>query len=584
MEQLLALAMRSLVVSHDMYSLLASLEYRRSRQEKQTMATEDDTSNGGAASSSGRPVDYATMEECGEKYGDLQAMDMVRIVGLTSDRGRELNGRVGTIESIDKGGKLDGTANPYVALREDGRYKVKVEFEETVGREVRPGSTSSTPETRTYLLKRENLEMHSVGFGTLARSAEGRAALGKAGLSRVETTAEHDAREPETAGWFPAILQGDTERTREILEYVRGRYATTDAAEFNLDANGDSALMGAIQSDHVDIVRILPEFGADPNKTCQVPMMRRFNLTYLSMAIMLAEKGDNGEESVNALLDSGRADVNVSSPHKGTPLGIASRIETDHNLRMRLCRKLLELGADPNQVIDAGMPGMPGRNETTVLIGTVAMPSGKYSEEHRLELMRLLLDNGADPGKVVHMDRGGEACTILHIAVSRREVEIVRCLLSYEKGRAAVNVRRRDRDATLNGTPGDGETALAMCLAGPQTLSSYKEARDIAVQLLQAGADPSITDNVGISAEMWMNDPVDKNRALKKLWKKSLGKDPAKFWDASSGIIRSFIDDGKDEGVQCADCRTWLDDTEQERFSHCSKCKKVHCKCILNCC
>ena len=39
----------------------------------------------------------------------------------------------------------------------------------------------------------------------------------------IRSTAEREAEDPETAGFFPAILQGDEKRAREILEVHKKR-------------------------------------------------------------------------------------------------------------------------------------------------------------------------------------------------------------------------------------------------------------------------------------------------------------------------------------------------------------------------
>ena len=104
--------------------------------------------------------DIATIERIA-KHGELQAMDRVEIVGLTSGKGLDLNGRTGTVRAIS--GTNDGRVNPYVARLPDGRYKIDVEYEETKGREVKPGSYSPSKEIKTFSLKRENLVMLDVG-------------------------------------------------------------------------------------------------------------------------------------------------------------------------------------------------------------------------------------------------------------------------------------------------------------------------------------------------------------------------------------------------------------------------------------
>jgi len=91
------------------------------------------------------------------KHGELQAMDKVEIVGLTSEKGRHLNGRIAIVNGIDSDEKNDGNSNPYLAKQEDGRYKVTVEFDETKGKEIRPGVNKSTGKLKSYSLNRENL-------------------------------------------------------------------------------------------------------------------------------------------------------------------------------------------------------------------------------------------------------------------------------------------------------------------------------------------------------------------------------------------------------------------------------------------
>lgn len=132
------------------------------------------------------------------KTGELQAMDKVQIVGLTSEKGRQLNGREGTIRALNPD-RNDGNSNPYIALQPDGRYKVEVDFDETIGREKTPGYFSSSAVTKVVSLKRENLVMKDVGPGTIARDPEGKAILNRHGLN-VSSTAEREAADPATAG------------------------------------------------------------------------------------------------------------------------------------------------------------------------------------------------------------------------------------------------------------------------------------------------------------------------------------------------------------------------------------------------
>ena len=110
-----------------------------------------------------------------------------------------------------------------------------------------------------------------------------------------------------------------------------------------------TALLGAIQKGHLDIVRVLLEFGANPDRIFNAPIMREYHLSYLNMAIMLMDKSDAGEDIVHALIDAG-ADVN-SSGRKGTPLSLAAIGAPNHEVRMRISRKLLDKGANPNLLV-----------------------------------------------------------------------------------------------------------------------------------------------------------------------------------------------------------------------------------------
>jgi len=514
------------------------------------------------------------MEDLGDKEGDLQAMDVVRVVGLTSEKGQKINGRTGTVRAI--AGENDGTANPFVARMPDGRYSIEVELAETANEEIGPGRFRHKPKTKTYSLKRENLERVSVGIGSIARTREGAAQMRAMGLS-VETTAEGEARDPGVAGWFPAILQGDAKRTREILEHVRGSRVFADGryADFCFDATGDTALTGAIQKGHLDVVKVLVEFGTDVNRISNMPMMREYHLSYFNMAVMLIEQVKNGEEIFNFLVESG-ADVNSNSI-KGTPLALATLIKSDHNLRMRVCRKLLEKGADPNVIMNSTPPRLGGPTESTVLAGVACREVGNYTEANRLELLKLLLDFGADPGQELTLKYAGryERCTPIHNVASRRQAEVMRLLLSTGKGKAAVDIAHREWIPA--DSHDDGETALTMVVG--RDLCECQANRDIAVQLLAAGANPDIKNAAGISPSMWLNDPDPEHAELKRLVKKSKGKGSS-FWDLNSPEIKAFIESGVDSIHQCAQCLIWSDQlggfAANTKFSRCSKCKRTH--------
>jgi ankyrin repeat protein len=291
------------------------------------------------------------------------------------------------------------------------------------------------------------------------------------------------------------------------------------------------------------------------------------------MAITLINMGKDKKERkdreaiVNLLLDAG-ADISSESCN-GTPLALACNIESNHAMRLRLARRILDLGADPNQICSNEM-GI----QTTPLILVSSKERGCYSESDCLDMMKMLLEFGADPGIVVSLpDR--ETCTVIHTVVSRRQAQVLECLLSTEKGRAAVDVPRRDFQPTLPGEKsGDGETALIMAVAGPD-LNKYKANRECAVLLLKAGANPEIKDSQGISAALWLKDP-QKHRELGKLVKKARRQGPS-FWDSEE--VKAFI--GGDDGRRhCPQCLVWSDQKREfvgqksSGFQRCSRCQK----------
>lgn len=175
----------------------------------------------------------------------------------------------------------------------------------------------------------------------------------------MSSTAEREAECPEIAGFFPAILQGDETRAREILQYLKDEGSCMDdnVADQLLDATGDAPLVGAIQYGHIGIVRLLLEYGADPNRRCTMPVMRGSGMTYFNLALLLFDNIENAEEIVYALIDGG-GDVHAMSD-KGTPLTSAVKIQSDHAARMRVCRKLLDV--EPIQIKSSRFRSMASR-------------------------------------------------------------------------------------------------------------------------------------------------------------------------------------------------------------------------------
>lgn len=369
------------------------------------------------------------------------------------------------------------------------------------------------------------------------------------------------------------------------MDVIKSR-GVSDPANQLLDATGDAALIGGINYGHLNIVKLLLEYGARPNQICNIPALRGQNITYFNLAIitydMVAKSKSHevAEDIITTLLDGG-GDVHVMATGKGAPLASAAKIKSNHAARMRIMRKILEKGADPNQIIE--MEGFPGiRNEALILPNACSEELGAYTEEDRLEMVQLLLDHGADPGKFLNIGMTGETCNTIHIVVSRKQNEVLRKLLSCEKGRAAVNAKRLQKVQYPGENNGNGETAITMCVSC-DSLEQYKASRDIAVQLLKAGADIDIEDHIGLSASVWLKDrhpekPHAKKKELDELVKKSKEFGPS-FWD-DSDEVRAFIEEGVSDLVCCDNCGCWADaefaDGRQLSFQRCSRCKKVY--------
>ena len=96
--------------------------------------------------------------------GELFFGDIVLIKGLTSEKGRHLNGKKGSILISDEAmrrAKEGSTGNDTrVALNNNGRYNVSIQMSEGVEvKEVGPSQYYAKERTETYKLKRENLEL-----------------------------------------------------------------------------------------------------------------------------------------------------------------------------------------------------------------------------------------------------------------------------------------------------------------------------------------------------------------------------------------------------------------------------------------
>ena len=136
---------------------------------------------------------------------------------------------------------------------------------------------------------------------------------------------------------------------------------------------GESPLLYAAQNRHIDVAKLLIEGGADPNKTSECGKTPLFH----------AAKNEY-KEMVEVLLDAG-SDPNMAEDNYGSiPLHMAAM-----KGRKRVAKLLLERGSEVN--------GFGGRLRITPL--TLA------AKNNQIEVAKLLLASGADPNIADNTDR-----------------------------------------------------------------------------------------------------------------------------------------------------------------------------------
>ena len=251
----------------------------------------------------------------------------------------------------------------------------------------------------------------------------------KKGKSWFKTDISRD----EDQLWHQASF-GKIEEVRRLLS----------SGMLNVNCSGSSTrnmttpLLEAADRGHKEVVTILLEKGAKPNKVHQS------GKTPLLVAV---DRGHN--EVVKLLLDAG-ADLE-NDTYRHTPLSCASLY--GHKV---IAKILLEKGAKADN---------PSRNGSTPLYEAL------YSKN--LEIVQLLLKYGADPNRA-----GFRGFPPLHVAVDHDLKDVIKILL--DKG-ADPNKAWRE----------GGQTALHY--------AAFDGNMDVFQLLLDRGADPNKEDNKGIT-------------------------------------------------------------------------------------
>jgi ankyrin repeat protein len=334
-------------------------------------------------------------------------------------------------------------------------------------------------------------------------AASREAARDRLGMLKVEYSAESFVKQ---------AAEGDTIAVKTFL-----------AAGMNINARnekGSTALMAAAYSGQTETAQALLAAGADPNLTIpgivshsalsnaagrgDIATMKvliaagaQVELKVLQQETALISAAYNGQRDAVLLLLDNKANIEARSSSRGTAL-VAAACEG----KSEVARALLERGADAranngtppqtNSVLhcaamrgDPQLMGLlldkgadinaPGSNGYTPLARAIADTSSSASSDGRRAGALFLIERGADVN-IVAGERNADF-TSLWLAVSRRQIEIVRALLA--KGADPNKMTRQDPPlitALRNVTP---------------------ESVEIAMLLIDKGADVNATDRNG---------------------------------------------------------------------------------------
>ena len=225
------------------------------------------------------------------------------------------------------------------------------------------------------------------------------------------------------------------------------RLLATGMVDVNLRnvKNNQTILQVAAHQGNIDLAQLLLECNADPNKADV------FGNTPLHLA---ARKG---HKEVAHLLIRSHADLNAARARGETALHRAV-----HRGHLEMARLLVESGAKVNVECKAGR---------------LPLHLAAFALRGQKELLQLLTESGADINVV---DKWGK--TPLHLAAESGGKEMVKALI-----KCGADVNLADKE---------GRTPLH-CLQPPQYRLNCKNIQDLAILLIDGGADPKRMDNGG---------------------------------------------------------------------------------------
>jgi ankyrin repeat protein len=281
-----------------------------------------------------------------------------------------------------------------------------------------------------------------------------------------------------------------------------------------------TALMWAAAEGHIDVVDVLIEAGADPDRQGHVTTLtERHNADHPTggfTALMFAARA--GNEALVRRLVAKRANVNLKNGD-----GASAAMVAMYNDRFDVAAALIELGSDVN---DGSLyVAVEMRDATT---DQFAFDGSRRRPNHpnrttALDLMRILLERGADPNKTFtgqfhstsmpNTDRFDN--TPFFRAAIAADVEALKLLVAHgakldQTPPVAPPAKEgADQPAGRRGNPNGGRTAAAVAMTGgrgpamtggpayirdgaaPYREPGSRKPEDAVAVLLEAGANPN---------------------------------------------------------------------------------------------
>lgn len=526
--------------------------------------------------------------------------DIVLIKGLKSEKGKQLNGKKGTILPSDEVQEnkyyyyADTANDPCVALKKNGRFIVRIEVDQA-GVKEKMGQLRHSVVTNKdmFNIKRENLELLEGSLQSTLSASQMR----ELGILTID---ELEASDPGMKDIFSVIEKGDHVRLREIMEHIERTYNVKNAADDRLDGAGNGPLIGAVELGHLQCVEVLLEYGADVNKPLFPlhPSMSKWNLSMLHVAISslvwkqsamkktdVQESFGDKERIIELIIKAG-ADVNHCCPNnQGTPITsliFASDHSRYHDSRLRVLKILLDHNADPNILYPT-----EGDNEALPIVDIICIH--KFGPlEYRIEIAKLLLEYAADPGKFCKRPGDqvpGDQVNGIFMAIGHRIPRLLELFLQSDKGSKSVNVKNM-----IDNSCYEGENALLHAFTDTAFGKENGAAsRERVILLLQYGGDIYQRREDGLSPFDWI---IQKDSSKKHIELRNLLLNAPKFtdlqgtmnyWNPEKNVqVKEFI--GSKTGRQCPVCMSWSDDARgfihqktglsTSRFQRCAGCQK----------